>query len=454
MARNISPARLAAFQTLKQIEGGKFSSVALSELKSDLSPLDRALTHELVLGVLRWQLHLDAIIEHFAGRNIEKLDGPVKRALRLAIYQLRFLSRIPSSAAVNESVNLVAHARVSSARPFVNAVLRRATREADYSPVANIEDPLDRIAIETSHPRWLVERWSNAFGIEQAKLMAAANNVTPPTAFRVVKLVADEKEVLEKLRSAGADLVHSKIAASAWRVSGVTAKIRELSDQGEIYIQDEASQLVAEIVNAQPGDRVLDVCAAPGGKTTLIAERAGGNAEVVAMDVSPRRLSTVARAIEMHHLKSIRLIVADAGAPLPFDAQAFDRVLLDAPCSGTGTLRHNPEIRWRLKNDDIPALAEQQKRFLSHAARVVKPGGLLIYSTCSVETEENEDVVRNFLSANDQFRQVSAPVNADLFTNFGAARTWPHRDGTDGFFIAVLERQARRFTDLSSCSFV
>jgi len=323
----------------------------------------------------------------------------------------------------------------------VNAVLRRATREPDYSPASAIADPLERIVIETSHPRWLVERWSNAFGIEQAKLMATANNVTPPTAFRVVKLVADEKEVLEKLRAAGADLVPSKIVGSAWRVSGVTAKVRELSDQGEIYIQDEASQLIAEIVNAQPGDRVLDVCAAPGGKTTQIADGAGDKAEVVAMDISPRRLSTVARTIEMHHLKSIRLIVADAGTPLPFDAQAFDRVLLDAPCSGTGTLRHNPEIRWRLKNDDILTLAEQQKRFLSHAAKVVKPGGLLVYSTCSVEVEENEDVIKDFLASNDQFRQVSMLVNADLRTDFGFARTWPHWQGSDGFFVAAVKRK-------------
>ena len=442
VSNKISPARVAAFHALKEIEDGKFSSVALSELKPDLSPRDRALAHEIVLGVLRWQLHLDAIIEHFAGRRIDKLDAPVRRALRLAIYQLRFLSRVPPSAAVNDSVSLVALARLSSARAFVNAVLRRATREPDYSPASDIADPFERIAIETSHPRWLLERWSTAFGIEQATLMSVANNVTPPTAIRVVKSIADEKEVLEKLRSTGADLVPSKIAGSAWRVSGATAKVRELSDQGEIYIQDEASQVVAEVVNAQPGDRVLDVCAAPGGKTTLIAERAGDHADIQAMDVSPRRLATIERTIQLHQLKSIKLLLGDAGMPLPFDSQSFDRVLLDAPCSGTGTLRHNPEIRWRLTNNDIPALAEQQKRFLGHAAKVVKPGGLLVYSTCSVEVEENEDVIRNFLTSNDEFRQLRVSVSAELLTSSGAARTWPHRDGTDGFFVAALEKQA------------
>lgn len=439
--RNISPARIAAFDALKEIESGKFSSAVLANTDPQLSSLDRALCHELVLGVLRWQLHLDAIVEHFAKRKVESLDPPVLRALRLGIYQLRFLSRVPASAAVNESVNLVVRARLSSARSFVNAVLRRSAREPDYSPATDITDPLERIALQTSHPRWLIERWSKAFGGDETELMARANNEPPPIAIRVVRTLADESDVLDKLRSAGAELVTSEIAKSAWRVFGATAKLRELSERGELYIQDEASQLVAEVVNARAGDRVLDVCAAPGGKTTLFAERASDEADVVAMDVSPHRLATIERTVQLHQLKSIKLMLGDASAPLPFDSGSFDRVLLDAPCSGTGTLRHNPEIRWRLTNDDITQLAEQQKRFLMNAAAVVKPGGLLVYSTCSIETEENEEVVRYFLSSNDQFTQVSLPVNADLVTHSGAARTWPHRHSTDGFFIAALERK-------------
>lgn len=440
MPNKVSPARIAAFDALKEIESGKFSSVVLANTDAQLSSLDRALCHELVLGVLRWQSQLDSVVEHFAKRKVESLDPPVLRALRLGIYQIRFLSRVPASAAVNESVNLVGRARLSSARAFVNAVLRRATREPNYSPAADLTDPLERIAIQTSHPRWLIDRWSKAFGVEETELMARANNEPPPVAIRVVKTLADEKNVLDKLRSAGAQLLPSEIAKSAWRVSGATARLRELSERGELYIQDEASQLVGEVVNAQPGDRVLDVCAAPGGKTTLIAERAGDKADVVAMDVSPRRLATIERTIQLHQLKSIRLMLGDASAPLPFDSRSFDRVLLDAPCSGTGTLRHNPEIRWRLTNDAITQLAEQQKRFLMNAAAVVKPGGLLVYSTCSIEAEENEEVVRDFLSSNNQLTQVSLPVNADLVTNSGAARTWPHRHGTDGFFIAAWRR--------------
>jgi 16S rRNA (cytosine967-C5)-methyltransferase len=439
MSITVSPARISAFDVLRQVDEGKFSSVALAETEPRLSPLDRALCHELVLGVLRWQLHLDTIIEHFAKRKVASLDPPVVCALRLGIYQIRFLSRIPASAAVNDSVNLVARARISSARSFVNAVLRRATREPDYSPASEIADPFERIAIETSHPRWLIERWSKAFGVEQAEQVARANNEAPHVAIRVVKTVADEKEVLEKLRSAGGELVPSVVAKSAWRVSGATATLRELSDRGELYIQDEASQLVGEVLNAQRGDRVLDVCAAPGGKTTLIAERAGDTAEVIGLDLSPRRLSTIARTMGLHRLRNIRLMLGDAGGPLPFEGATFDRVLLDAPCSGTGTLRHNPEIRWRLSNDDIALLAANQKMFLMNAADVVRPGGLLVYSTCSIEPDENEQVVRNFLSSNDQFTQMNLPVNLDLVTDSGAARTWPHREATDGFFIAAFE---------------
>ena len=434
----ISPARVAAFDALMEIDDGKFSSVVLAEKEPQLSPLNRALCHELVLGVLRWQLQLDKIIEHFAKRRIDSIDPPVRRALRLGIYQLRFLSRVPPSAAVNESVNLVARARLSSARPFVNALLRRVTREPDYSPSANISDPLERIAIETSHPRWLIERWSNAFGIEHAEAFARANNETPLIAIRVVASAADES-VLDQLRSAGAVVSRSEIAAGAWRVSGEMIKLRELAQLGAIYFQDEASQLVAEVVNTQPGDRVLDVCAAPGGKTTLMAER-DERGLVFAMDFSERRLSRIAETAELHGLNNVALMTGDANVPLPITTESFDRVLVDAPCSGTGTLRHNPEIRWRLTNDDINQLADQQLRFLVNASMVVKRGGLLVYSTCSVEPEENESVAEEFLNTHSEFQQTPVSANERLVLPSGAARTWPHRDGTDGFFIAAFRR--------------
>ena len=417
LAKEISPARLAAFKILQQVEGSGYSSVLLAAEEPRLQAVDRALCHELVLGVLRWQLLLDKIVEHFSKRRIESLDPPVRIALRLGLYQLRFLTRIPSAAAVNESVNLVRMARLSSASAFVNAVLRRAVREPDYDPAAVVSDPLEKIAIETSHPVWLIERWVTSFGLDEARAFAHANNHVPATAFRVV---GNQSETLSKLTAAGAALELSKIVDGGWRVSGATSLLRELSAGGEIYLQDEASQLVAQLLDAKPGERVLDLCAAPGSKTTMIADRTGDRAFVVAADRSATRMETVVATTKLHQLEGIKPVILDATQQLPFWPESFDKVLVDAPCSGTGTLRRNPEIRWRLLPADIPALAEQQKRILSMAVKMVKPGGRLVYSTCSVEREENEEVI------------------AELgLRPLETIRTWPHRDGCDGFFITA-----------------
>ena len=426
----ISPARLAAFNVLRQVETGAFSSILLAAEEPQLIPADRALCHELVLGVLRWQLLLDKIVEHFAKRRIESLDHAVRIALRLGLYQLRFLTRIPASAAVNESVSLVRHARLSSATGLVNAVLRRAIREADYDPASEVSDPLERISIRTSHPQWLIERWAKSFGVEEAETFAEANNVVPPTAFRVVGVRANEAEVLERFRSAGATVEASGVAKGAWRVSGATSMVRELSGGGRIYLQDEASQHVAEVLDVKPGERALDLCAAPGGKTTLMADRADDNARIVAADRSAARLETVVATTNLQELKSIKPLLLDAGEKLPFGSNVFDKVLLDAPCSGTGTLRRNPEIRWRLAEDDIRKFAETQTRFLTNAGEVVKPGGRLVYSTCSVEREEDEEVIEEFVTRDKRFKLVSTE------------RTWPQREGCDGFFIARMERHS------------
>lgn len=420
--KQISPARRAAFDILREVEAGAFSSILLAAEEPKLKAVDRALTHELVLGVLRWQLWLDKLIEHFTKRNIESLDLPVRLALRLGLYQLRFLTRIPASAAVNESVNLVRSAKVSSAAAFVNAVLRRAIREADYDPASQVTDPIAKLAIETSHPAWLIERWTNAFGAEVAEAFARANNLVPPTAFRIVK--GNFEEILARLREAHGIVEPSEVAQDAWRVSGASPVLRELAAEGAIYLQDEASQLVAQTVDLQRGERALDLCAAPGGKTTLIAKRVEDSALIVASDRSAKRLDTVVRTSTLHNLNQIKFLLLDAAQPLPFEPSVFDRILVDAPCSGTGTLRRNPEIRWRISEPDIHELATQQKLFLKHAARVLKPGGQLVYSTCSVEREENEDVIGAFVESHRDFQLQNT------------SRTWPHREGTDGFFLA------------------
>jgi 16S rRNA (cytosine967-C5)-methyltransferase len=428
--KEISPARLAAFNILKQVETGAFSSILLAAEEPRLQPLDRALCHELVLGVLRWQLLLDKIVEHFAKRRIESLDPAVRIALRLGLYQLRFLTRIPASAAVNESVSLVRHARLSSATGFVNALLRRAIREPNYDPESEVSDPIEKISIRTSHPQWLIERWANQFGLGDAEAFAEANNIVPPTALRVVRVRANEAEVLERLITAGATVEASHVAKGAWRVSGVTSQVRELSAAGQIYLQDEASQHVAEVLDVKPRERALDLCAAPGGKTTLMADRAKDNAVIVAADRSAARLETIVATSNLHGLKSIKPLLLDAGEKLPFSSNLFDKVLLDAPCSGTGTLRRNPEIRWRLADDDIRVFAKNQKQFLGNAAEVVKLQGRLVYSTCSVERHENEEVIEEFVARDKRFKLLTTE------------RTWPQVHGCDGFFIAQIERHS------------
>jgi 16S rRNA (cytosine967-C5)-methyltransferase len=448
-ARVVSPARLAAFEVLRRVEEeGAFASVLLAALDEEqMRADDRALCYELVLGVLRRQLWLDHLIEHFAARAAARLDAPVRRALRLGLYQLRFLSRIPPSAIVNEAVNLAYRSRVSSAAGFINAVLRRATKEPQYDPSQAIADPLERLTVETSHPQWLIERWASAFGFDVTKAFARSNGEAPPVAFRIVaaRALKVNLDVLENLRAAGGLLTPSEIAPGAWRISGASARLRELAQEGLIYVQDEASQLAAHLLDAQRGERVLDVCAAPGSKTTYIADRAGGAAaSIVAGDLYEQRLRTVLESGARQRSSSLAAVVYDATVPLPFADGSFDRVLVDAPCTGTGTLRRNPEIRWRISPSDVAELSERQRAILANAAKTVRRsgGGRLLYSTCSIEPEENEAVVAFFLEENGAFRQISVDVPEPLRSGERAARTWPQRDGADGFFIAAFERRS------------
>ena len=440
-SNSVSPARLAAFEILLRVEAGAYAAVLLALRAEELKPQDRALCHELVMGVLRRQLWLDRLIEHYANRKVAELDVAVRVVLRLGLYQLRFLARVPASAAVNESVNLVHFARLRSAGGLVNAVLRRATRDPEVDPAASILDPIERIAVATSHPAWLIERWTKAFGAAEAEAFAWANNEPAPVAFRVVNRRAQEAEVCERLRQAGAELVPSKIVAGAWRVTGARSLLTELAARGEVYIQDEASQLVAAMLDVKPGQRVLDLCAAPGSKATQIADRALNASMIVASDLHEHRLRTVVSTAKSQGLRNIHCLALDGLQSLPFREGSFERVLVDAPCSGTGTLRHNPEIRWRISPADISDLSRRQQQLLFNAGRAVRPAGRLIYSTCSVEPDENEDVVQTFLENNETFRLGELPLDASLLTAAGAARTWPQREGTDGFFICAFERR-------------
>ena len=428
---NISAARTAAFDVSLRIESERsFSSSLLPLYEASLSDADSGLCHELVLGSLRRQIYLDRVIDQFS--DGKKLDTAVRVALRLGLYQLLFLERVPDYSAINESVGLVQRAKKTSAKGFVNAVLRRATRE---KAVFEFVDEVDRISVETSHPRWLIDKWVSDIGIGDAALLAAANNEVPRTAFRL--LPTFETSHL----SAGAGWNRSQFVAGCYFVEKSDADLRELEALGAIYFQDEASQMAARCVVVPDGGLFLDVCASPGGKTGLIGRRYDHRSRTLAAgDLYWPRVKYLRDNLARQGITFVNTLQYDATHPLPFSDASFDTVFVDAPCSGTGTIRHNPEIRYFLTPDDFSILSEKQYLILTNASKLVKRGGSLVYSTCSLEREENEAVALGFLATNPDFG-ASPPKVSDRFrTADGFVRTWPHRDEMDGFFIAEFRR--------------
>jgi 16S rRNA (cytosine967-C5)-methyltransferase len=435
----VSPARLKAFETLRRVEEeSSYASVLLAEDDELSKAEDRALAHEIVLGVLRWRLWLDTLIEQFSGRRVESLDNPVVISLRMALYQMRFLTRIPHRAVVNEAVNLVHYFKLKSAAGFVNAVLRRASRETDYDPASAITEPLKRLAIETSHPLWLIERWVQQFGFDETRAFATANNLPPPVAFRIGwRHTADE--VLSEIERAGGRCFPSKLIPAAWRVEGGSRVLRRMAVEGKIYLQDESSQLVAHLVDPKPSESILDLCAAPGSKTTLLASLTEGQARIVAGDIHTHRLQILSQTVARQSITGVRLVALD-GEAAPFMPDTFDCALVDAPCSGTGTLRRNPEIRWRITSADISEVSAKQLKMLESVAGTIKPGGRLIYSTCSVETDENERVIEKFLSRHHDFSLSVPKALSGTTLNAPFVRIWPQMHGADGFFAALMMR--------------
>ncbi len=442
----ISPARAAAFAVLLKIERDRaYSSALLPVYEKNLAPKDKSLCHQLTLGVLRTQIYLDRAVQFFSKIKIEKLDREVLIALRLGLYQLFFLDKIPAFSAINESVNLIRAAKKRSASGMVNAILRRASREKDLR--FEFADDVERVSVETSHPRWLIERWTRANGFVEAEKLARANNETTPLAFRLTAK-SDERTV-ENLRKLGVEINESKIARNGFTVGKPNEMLFAFAEDGKIYFQDESSQLVGETVRLKNGEKFLDVCAAPGSKFLQCGMRnaecgIGKQSDIThsfAGDLHFHRLRFLRASAERQGLKNLNLIAYNAENDLPFADETFDRVLLDAPCSGTGTIRHNPEIRYFLEEDDFLELQSKQLKILRAASNALKKGGSIVYSTCSLEREENESVIERFLDANRDFEKVAPDVPQRFRTAENFARTVPARDETDGFFIAVLMKR-------------
>ncbi len=469
----MSPSRVTAFDVLFRVsaEEAFASNLLASQRYENLSREDYALAQELILGTLRWQIQLDFLIERYTRRAIDRLDPEVVLALRLGLYQLKYLSRIPPHAAINESVNLVKQRGKKSAAPLVNAALRAAQREAEIDPVRAIESApgsaVTRLSVETAHPPWLIERWVERFGEEETRAMSLANNAAPRAAFRFNKARASEARTREWLAENNIDIRDSELAPGAAVIeSGFLSPKSEPVREGWVYLQDEASQLVAHLAairsvapDSQSGVfRLLDLCAAPGGKTTLLASLLPANSLIVAADLRLHRLRTMTELSERLGIDNIHLLQLDATSDLPFtrtfhleaerqgeDEGFFDLVLLDAPCSGLGTLQRNPEIKLRMNIGRIEELAGLQTRLIANAARQLRAGGLLVYSVCSTEPEEGEDVITWFRQNNPEFRDMTRErlleIGVDpspLLTPSFGARVFTRRHGSESFFFCVL----------------
>lgn len=452
----ISPARRIACDILRRVESeaAYASDLLHAELGADVSTADAALATELTLGVLRWRGLLDFLLQRHLKKPLDRLDLPVAISLRMGLYQLRFLQRVPARAAVNESVELVRHARKTSAAGLVNAVLRQCAAEGNHPAeefLAAGASEVERLAILHSHPAWMIERWIARWGKPRTIALLEANNRAP----RLACTPSDEKrldEIVAKLEKSKLRVEPGCLLRSAFTVTSGSPSRTHAFRKGLFSIQDEASQAVPLLLGAEAGDKILDLCAAPGGKTAPLARAAGANGFVVAADRHAHRLRAARAQFRRLGLSSVRLIELDASRPLPF-SEKFDRILLDAPCSGTGTLARHPEIRWRLHPEQLSELHALQAAMLVQALEQLAPRGRLVYSTCSLEGEENEAVVEEALKHHACARRVHAAemqrslgphlapgVNVDqLFDLFGYFRTLPGDLPVDGFFAAAIE---------------
>ncbi len=439
----IAPARLAAYETLYAVESGRADLPhALARARTGLGDeRDRALAGEIATGTLRWQGAFDRVIQEFSGRPLNRLDREVVIILRLTIFQLLHLDRVPASAAVNDAVSLTRKAGKKSAAPLVNAVLRRASRERNRLPLPKEDAGLDYLSTTLSHPEWLMQRWANRYGFDAAKAWALFNNAPAPLTLRANRLKTSVESLAAALASEGVEVVPGKYAPDALVVSRGNPLLTPLAREGLFVVQDEASQLVALMAGARPGEHILDACAAPGGKTTAMAASMEGSGLVVATDLRGKRVDLLAATVRASGATNVRVVRADASAPLPFRRQ-FDAVLLDVPCSGLGTVRRDPDLKWRRQETDLAAMAAGQLQMLRVVASAVKPGGRLIYATCSSEEEENEGVVDAFI-AESRFKLIAAtalpPTVMPLLDARGRLRTYPFRDNLEAFFAAVLQ---------------
>jgi len=441
--------RVVAAQVLDRIERDEAWSQRVLAAELGRRPMlelrDRRLVTRLVYGTLQWQGTLDYRLSRFVRQPLARTDPVVRRVLRIGAFQILLMRDVPGHAVVHSAVEAAKALRRPRAAGFVNAVLRKllvARDEPDWPDPE--EDPVGHLAARGSMPHWLAERWLARLGMAEALELATANNGVPPLTVRVqagrreallarVREDAEGEVEVTPVGRAGAGLT---VRPSGGLITGSA-----LAD-GLCVVQDEASMLITELLDPQPGERVLDACAAPGGKTGHIAMLVGDSGHVAAVDLHAGRCRQIEETMARLALDNVRVQAADLRT-LKHAAGGYDRVLLDAPCSGLGTVRRHPEVRWRREPADVDRLAERQRELLSAVADQTRPGGVLVYAVCSTEPEEGEAVVEGFLDRQEGGWTLEAPAEvafAGLVEGPGWVRTWPHRDGLDGFFAVRLRR--------------
>jgi len=414
-----------------------------AELRSDdMNELDKGLMNEIVTGVIRWKLKLDWVLTGFFHGNFTKAETNIKNALRVALYQIQFLDRVPHSAAVNESVEFIKRLRGQKAADLVNAILRNIIRNIDNIRYPDPEeDKVRNLSVIESHPVWMTKRWMERYGVDDAKRMMEANNAIPDLALRVNRLKVDFNYFLSLLEKNQIQYTRSPYLDYFVRVqhmAGIGSS--ELFQQGYFSVQDESAGIPVLLMDPKPGERIIDLCSAPGGKTTFIGELMKNIGEIIAVDRYETRLHLVKNAYQRLGITIVH-VVTDDGATIVIPPA--DKVLVDAPCSGLGVLSKKPDAKWQRDADDILKLAQLQKSLLENAATLVKSGGVLIYSTCTIEPEENIDLIKEFLDRHQEFSIESArnSIHQDLVGNLGQVETFRHKHGMDGSFSIRLRKK-------------
>lgn len=404
---------------------------------------DKKLITEIVYGTLRMRGRLDWVIERLYRGKFNTMDVSVRNILRTALYQMLFTERIPDFAIVNEAVEITKKMRRKGSG-LVNAILRNFIRKKDQIAYPEMgKDPAHHISIVHSHPLWMVKKWIEMFGVEETAALCRANNQVPPVVLRVNTLKTTRESSKEELSQHGFEVNETIFSPDGLIISSPPTPVRETDcyTSGRIQFQDEASQLITRLVSPKAGDNILDICAGMGGKTTHLAAVMENRGRILALDINKKKIDALCKNASRLDAAIVDAQVGDAREePGKASLESFDRILIDAPCTGLGTLRRNPEIKWRTLPEDARKCSVLQKAILENAAACLKKGGYLIYSTCTITKEENEAVIADFTNRHPDFICNRPPdtINSSLVDDLGYFRSYPHRHGTDGFFGAVL----------------